>query len=359
MTIRHYILFIFLLSFSSAIAQDVRDDFNKVKRISKKLVRKKKVPGIAISVVQNNSLVYSQGFGYANIEQQEIVDPKSTIFRIASVSKPIASVGLAKLYDSNNVSLDASIYNYIPQFPKKSFDFSLRQLGGHLAGIRSYKNGEFLNTKPLSINQGIDIFKNDALLFQPGTEFLYTSYGWNLIAHTIESITNLRFEDYIKTAILDPVGMIHTYADKNQKLINKAVFYTKVRSRKFKEATTVNNYYKLAGGGYLSTADDLSLFGKALLNEEIIDNNVLKEFTTSQEINGKRTYYGIGFESSFDHKGRPYFGHTGNGLGGYAIFRVYPEEKVVITILINCSNPDEDEAFNAIIDAFFDEKGII
>lgn len=359
MTFRHSLLFILLLTFSTTIAQSEHHKYKEIDRITKKLVRKKKVPGIAISIISNNNLVYSEGFGYADIGQHQSIDPAATIFRIASVSKPIASIGLAKLYSDHEVNLDTPIYNYLPNFPKKSYDFSLRQLGGHLAGIRSYKNGEFLNTKPLSIDQGIDLFKDDALLFQPGTQFLYTSYGWNLIAHTIETITHLRFEDYIRESILNPIGMMNTYADKNQDLSNKAIYYTRSGSRKFKEAKTVHNYYKLAGGGYLSTAEDLSLFGQALLNEAIINDAVLAEFTSSQQINGKSTYYGIGFESSYDHKGRVYFGHTGNGLGGYAIFRVYPQENIVVTILMNCSNPNQDKHFNAIIDAFFENKEAI
>ena len=351
MTKRHYILFIFLFTFGISISQEISNDFNKLRRLTKKLVRKKKVPGIAIGIVSNNQLVFSEGYGYANIAKNQKVSPTNTIFRIASVSKPITAVGLAKLYAENKVDLEASIYGYIPDFPKKSYDFNLKQLGGHLAGIRGYKNNEFKNDIPLSIRQGIDIFKNDKLLFQPGTQYLYTSYGWNLIAHTIECITHLRFEDYIDEAILQPIGMRNTKADKNQFLQDKAIFYTKRRNRKFKPAAEVNNYYKLAGGGYLSTAEDLTLFGNALLNNDLVSDTILEEFTRAQKINGNSTYYGIGFESSFDHKGRPYYGHTGNGLGGYAIFRVYPEENTVISILMNCSNPHQEEQFNAIIDA--------
>lgn len=356
MSIRYYLFLFFVFSFSTALSQDVSDDFNKLRRLTKKLVRKKKVPGIAIGIVSNNQLVFSEGYGYANIAKNQKVSPSHTIFRIASVSKPIAAIGLARLYADNQVDLDASIYGYLPDFPKKSYDFTLKQLGGHLAGIRGYKNNEFKNDKAISIREGIDIFKNDKLLFEPGTQFFYTSYGWNLIAHTIESITHLRFEDFINEEVLQPIGMRNTFADHNQNLQDKAVFYSKKRNRKFKPAVEVNNYYKLAGGGYLSTTEDLTIFGNALLNNDLVNASILEEFTKAQEINGKSTYYGIGFESSFDHKGRPYFGHTGNGLGGYAIFRVYPEDNMVITMLMNCSNPNQDKRFNEMIDAIFENQ---
>jgi len=339
---------------SSIFAQDLNTtNYNKIRRTAKKLVRKKKVPGIAISIIKNDSLVFSEGFGYSDIESKSEIEPDKTIFRVGSVSKPISAVGLAKLVEAKKIDLESSIYDYLPNFPKKEYDFSLRQLGSHLAGIRGYKGNEFMNTKPLTIEQGIEIFKNDSLIFTPGTDYFYTSYGWNLLSLVMEQVVDKPFEDYIKDTILLPAGMNMTFADKNEYIPNKAKFYKKRRFRRFKEVEQVHNYFKLASGGYLSTSEDIALFGKQLLNGKLVNEAILETFTTSQEVKNNKTYYGIGFQASYDKSGRAYYGHVGNGLGGYAIFYVYPKEQVVISMLMNCSNPNQDKYFDRIIDEVF------
>ncbi|EDP69923.1 50S ribosomal protein L19 [Flavobacteriales bacterium ALC-1] len=342
-------------SFNSLFAQDNNLGFKKVSRIAKRLVRKKKVPGIAISVIKDGLMIYSEGFGYSDIEGKKEVKPDSTIFRIGSISKPIAAVGLAKMVDAKTISLDSFISTYIPYFPQKKYDFTIKQLGGHLAGIRNYKGNEFMNNKPLSVEEGVDIFINDSLLFEPGKDYLYTSYSWNLIALAMQEAAKDDFETLINDKVLSPIGMNNTYPDKNQSISHKAKFYKKKRFRVFKETKTVNNYYKLASGGYLSTSEDIAIFGSALLKGNIISPNVFDEFITSQYINDKKTYYGIGFQTSFDSDGRAYYGHIGNGLGGYGIFYVYPKEKVVCVILTNCSDPNQDRKLNKIISHIFSE----
>lgn len=347
--------------FNQLFAQTTTKEFNKAERIIKKMIRKRKVPGLAITVSKGQEVLWSEGFGYANVKKKIPVSPDKTIFRIGSVSKPIAATALLKMVEERAIDLDSSVYAYLPYFPKKKYDITIKQLGGHLSGIRNYKGNEFKNNKPLSIREGVGLFENDSLLFQPGTNHAYTSYNWNLISLAIEEQAKVPFEDYVKARVLIPFKMHHTFADKNDDTIpNKAIFYRKAGRRRFKPVSKVNNYFKLAGGGYLSTSEDVNRFGNALLNDSLVSQKALKPFITTQSTSDNRlTYYGIGFQASFDHSGRPYFGHVGNGLGGYGIFYVYPENGVVLSILMNCSNPNIDENFNELIDAIFEAIQLI
>lgn len=336
-------------------AQEFNIDDRKIKREAIKLIKRKKVPGLSISVIRNDSLVFSEGFGYADIENEVVVNPQNTLFRIASISKSLSAYGLAKAVELDYINLDTTAYAYLPQFPKKKYDFTIRDLGGHMAGIRSYKGNEFKNSESLTIAQGLDFFKSDSLLFQPKTNYAYTSYGWNLISRAMENASNISFEDFMKMNVFNHLGLHNTIPDKNEYVSNKATFYTRRKlKRKFYKAEIVHNYFKLAGGGYLSTSEDVAYFGRALLNFENLDPNIFSEFVTSQRLSNQReTYYGIGFQTSFDHNNRPYFGHFGSGLGGYGLFYVYPEEKTVVVILMNCSDPMQEKRFNKIIDAVF------
>lgn len=343
--------------FNSLFAQESSNGFDQSERIINKIIRKKKVPGLAITVSKNNEVVWSKGFGFADVTNKIPVDPDRTIFRIGSVSKPIAAAGLLKIVEEGKMTLDSSVYNYVPYFPKKDYDINIKQLGGHLSGIRNYQGNEFKINEPLGIREGISLFEKDALLFQPGTNYNYTSYNWNLISLAIQECVKIPFEDFVKFKVLIPFNMGKTFVDKNQDIDGKAIFYEKFRRRRFKPVQETNNFFKLASGGYLSTSKDINTFGNALLNDSLVDSNQLKPFITAQKINNDEstsTYYGVGFQVSYDSRGRPYFGHIGNGLGVYGIFYVYPEEKVVLSILTNISNPNIDKEFDKLIDTLFE-----
>jgi serine beta-lactamase-like protein LACTB, mitochondrial len=329
--------------------------FKKADRILTKLVKRKKVPGIAVSVSKGGLTLYSKGFGYADLENKILVNPVKTIFRIGSISKPIAATGLLRMVEKNQIKLNNSIKDYVPYFPNKKYDFTIKQLGGHLAGIRNYKGNEFMNTKPLSIKEGVALFQDDLLLFQPGKNFNYTSYGWNLLSLAMQEVSEKPFENIIKDEVLVPLKMLHTFADRQEKINNKAIFYHNKINRKFKVAKPVDNYFKLAGGGYLSTSEDILKLGNAYLSGDIYSRKISAEFVNSQKTEEEKTYYGIGWQASYDAQNRPYFGHVGNGLGGYGIFYVYPKDNIVISILMNCSNPKQDKKLDKVINAIFSE----
>ncbi len=353
----HTILIFFTAStmlFSQNTTIPFQKAIKKSQKIINKLIKKKKIPGIAITITQNEKTIWEQGYGFANIQQEIPVNPQKTIFRIASVSKPIAATALAKMVADSIINLDQSVYHYIPYFPKKKYDITIRQLGGHLAGIRPHTNREFLNNKPLSIKEGINFFKDDSLLFQPNTNYQYTSFDWNLISLAIQEISGVPFEEYVQKHILEPLEMTNTFPDTIIPNPNIASFYSKSRMRKFRIATPVNNFYKLAGGGYLSTSNDVVKLGNAYLQNNFLPKEITAEFLTAQKIANQSTHYGIGFQVSFDNKNRPFYGHVGNGVGASSIFYIYPNQKMVFSILINMTQPKVDKKLHKIIDYFLE-----
>jgi len=308
-------------------------------QILKDLVSNESVPGLAITVLKKGKVLLQKGYGNANMDTRTPVHPDKTLFRIASASKPIAATALAKMVASGLIDLDASLYDYVPYFPKKEHDFTIRQLASHTAGIRGYKGKEYALNKPFTSKESLDIFKNDPLLFAPGTGFHYNSFDWVLVSLAMQEASGYSFEDYVATEVLMPLGMTQTFSeDPLEEVPNKAVCYTKRRSG-FRLAIPVDNRFKLAGGGYLSTAADLAKLGQAYLDQIIAPMEVVTEFLTSQIVDENPTYYGLGWQVSMDKEGRPYYGHVGNGIGGYSNFYVYPEQEVVISLLINASNP--------------------
>lgn len=318
------------------------------------LMDAKNFPGAGVAVSVGGELVWSEGFGYADIASGKTIDPAETLFRIGSISKPYTAAGLAHLYQAGKIDLDTTIYTYVPNFPKKAHDFNLRQLGGHLAGIRHYKGDEFsMNKYFATVTEGLDIFKDDELIFEPGTQYSYSSYGWNLISAAMESVIDVPFLEYIQTTVFDPLDMKHTFPEySNREYPERVSFYVQNEGEN-ELAPTVDNSYKWAGGGFISTPEDVVRFAEGHMKPGYLSEATLKEFiTTQQTSDGENTNYGIGWRSGTDEEGRYWYGHSGGSVGGTSWMLVYPEEEVVVVFLVNLSGADFDNIQLAIADQF-------
>jgi CubicO group peptidase (beta-lactamase class C family) len=332
----------------------------EAQRLIDGMVKGGKIPGLALTVVKEGTVLLQKGFGYSDLALKSPINPSSTLFRTASVSKPIAASALAIMVSEKTIDLDASFYKYVPYFPKKEYDFTLRQLASHTAGIRGYRGMEYRLNKPFGIKEGIEVFKGDALLFQPGTDYHYNSYDWVLVSLAMQEASGLPFQDYVKAKVLEPLKMRHTIPEPTlQGPISDtahqtlATFYSKSQGG-FRTAVPVNNFFKLAGGGYLSTSEDIAKLGQAYLQGKIADHGVISQFLTAKEVHGISTYYGLGWQVSHDAKGRPCYGHVGNGVGGYSNFFVYPEEQMVFAILVNCTDPKIQEVLDRVMELLID-----
>lgn len=305
-----------------------------------KLLEIEKIPGLSISVSKYGDLIYEKGFGFGNNEEQTKVDPAVTQFRIASISKSLTAFAMAKLVDEGKLNFDKSIYTYLPKFPKKKYDFSVRQVGGHIAGIRHYIGKEFILNKKMTITKGLDIFKNDPLEFKPGSDYKYSTYGWNLLSEVIQKTVKQPFKTYMQEAVFNPLKMNNTLLEISDSIIiNKTKFYRKTNTGELKLGPKVNNEFKAAGGGFLSTTNDLIKFGNEIINPTLVKKETVSELVTSLKTNdGNKTNYGIGFVTDKSKNNTARYSHSGGGIGATALLLIYPEENVVIAILTNLSN---------------------
>lgn len=311
-------------------------------RIVSDFFESKSIPGLSVSVSQKGQLIFSKGYGYADLEQKTPVDPAKTKFRIGSVSKTVTAAGLARLYDEGLIDLDAPIEKYVPSWPKKRSSITLRQLAGHLAGIRHYRGAEFLSSKKYeTILEGLSIFEKDPLINEPGTEYAYSSYGWNLISAAMETaIKNNGKEDdflfFMQKEVFDALEMNNTVADHaDRSIANRTSFYQN-RNGELVEAPYVDNSYKWAGGGFIGTTEDLCRFGQAHMEEGYLKQETLSEWMTSQEtLDGKKTNYGLGWRTFSRPSGKTFYGHSGGSVGGITYFLIHIPSQTVLGITAN------------------------
>ena len=312
----------------------------KARIMVKEFMEKEGVPGLSVSLSIDHKMVWSEGFGYANLEQKTAVYPGFTKFRIGSVSKTLTATAIGLLVEQNRLDLDLPVQSYVPEFPKKQWTITSRQLGGHIAGIRHYKKGEFLSTKFYkTVGEGLDIFKDDELLFEPETDYSYSSYGWNLLSAVIENAAGVAFLQYMQEEVFDAIGMPNTVPEYMDQLIDgRTNYYEKDGKGKILNAPYVDNSYKWAGGGFIGTTEDLVAFGEAMLKHELLNAKTVQILQAPQKTkDGKSTNYGIGWRSGTDNQGHPWTGHSGGSVGGTTQFVIFPEEKIVIAITGNLS----------------------
>jgi len=310
-----------------------------------KFFEEKNIPGLSISIMQKGELVYSKGYGYADLAKEIPVDPAKTMFRIGSVSKTVTAAGLGRMYDQGLIDLDAPIQTYVPEWPNKVHDITLRQLAGHLAGIRHYKDLEFMSQKKYkSVAEGLDIFKEDPLINEPGTEYAYSSYGWNLIAAAMESAAKqagttkaqANFISIIQNEVFGPLQMTHTQADYADKDIPNRTSFYQMREGVPIEAPYVDNSYKWAGGGFIGTTEDLCKFGQAHMTSGYLSQETLDLWMKSQQTtDGKDTNYGIGWRTFDRSSGHTFYGHSGGSVGGITFFLIHIPSETTLAITAN------------------------
>ncbi len=300
-------------------------------------VRARGTPGLAVAVAVDGRVVFAEGFGYADLEQRVPAWP-TTKFRIGSISKPLTATALMQLVEQQKIDLDAPVQKYVPSFPDKGAKITSRLLAGHLAGIRHYKDDEFLSAKHYdTVVDGLKIFERDPLVAPPGTKFNYSSYGFNVLSAIIESASGVRFLEYMQTRVFQPLGLVNTAPDENRLIVDqRSRFYAKPKDGPFENAPYVDNSYKWAGGGFLSTVEDIVRFGSALLQPGFLKADSLKLLFTSQKTNtGEETGYGMGWSIHKSKSGQRVYEHSGGSVGGRCQLIIYPDSRVVVALLTN------------------------
>jgi CubicO group peptidase (beta-lactamase class C family) len=206
-----------------------------------------------------------------------------------------------------------------------------------LAGIRDYHENDLsdlIRTEHYeTATQAIKIFENDSLLFKPGSQFHYSTFGWNLIGAVIEGASGQNYLDYMQEHIWKPMAMMNTGGDDNTKNISE-------RSKFYDATGEENNYgdfsYKYPGGGLLSTAEDLVKFGNELLYGNTLNPTLTKKLFETQFTSwNKVTDYGMGWYIGKDKNGHRIWYHAGDMLSSSSYLIIYPDDDIVIAFLAN------------------------
>lgn len=316
------------------------------------------VPGLSVAVSIDRVKVWSEGFGLADVEQGVPVTP-ATVFRTGSVAKPISMAAAAVLHDQGKLDFDATVQSLVPNFPVKSKPITFRMLAGMMGGFRHYRLGsdDFFNSKRYdNVLDYLETFKNDPLVAEPGTKFFYSSPGTNLQGAMTQAAGGKPFPDLVQTLVFEPLGMVHTLPDRNEEIIaHRARYYERtggertyrIRQSSWGDGTRgvllnapySDNSNKFPSGGYLTTPEDLLIFGQAMLSPGFLKADTLRQlFTEQKTADGKGTGYGMNWFIDKDAAGDPIYWHSGSSVGGNSMLILYPRRKLVIAVQTNLTD---------------------
>ena len=306
------------------------------------------LPGLSVAVGVEGQFVWAEGFGWADLEKRVPVSPRMR-FRIGHASKTLTSAAVGVLLEQERMRLGDEIQTYVPAYPRKDWPVTLRQLMGHMAGVRHYRGKEDYTstTRCERASEGLAAFADDPLLFEPETQYAYSTYGWVLVSAAVESVAGQPFFTFMRQQVLDPTGMTDTTVDSGpEPLPNRVTFYYPRFSgdpATGSEPADRADYSCLAGAGaFLSTPSDLVRFGLALDSGKLLKRNTVAKLQSPQLLaSGKETEYGLGWMLNTaplaDEPARE-VGHSSlTLLGSSASLVTFPERRMVIAVMTNTS----------------------
>ena len=321
---------------------------SRIDEIIAKAIAAQNISAISVAVAINGQIQYQKAFGKADLENDIAATPE-TLFRTASIAKPMTAVAAMRLVEDNKLDLDAPIQKFCLAFPPKPWPITTRELLSHLSGIRHYKEGETENTRHYAkLSDGFTIFAGEPLLFEPGTKFQYSTYGFSVVGCVLEGAAGKSYPELMQQLVFAPAHMTHTLVDDAIAIVpHRARGYSK-RESQVVNAELMDSSYKIPGGGYDSTPGDLVTFADALLAGTLVRPSTLKTMWTSQTLrDGSKTGYGMGWGIG-EFEGQGIVAHTGGQSGASSSLTVYPDRKMAVAVMINMDEAGAHEIDRAI-----------
>jgi serine beta-lactamase-like protein LACTB, mitochondrial len=323
------------------------------------------LPGLSVAVGVGGDIVWAEGFGWADLENRLPVAPNMR-FRIGTASTALTSAAVGLLLEKGRLKLEEEIQTYVPAYPEKQWPVTLRQLMGHVAGVANDGGDEGpLFTKqcerPVDALQFLSGYERE-LLFKPGTQFHYSSYGWILVSAAVEAAADEPFLTFVRKQVFEPLGMRETMADSATGAIPNRVtpYFPRFAAdpRYGLHLMRPLNYSCYSGSSvFLSTPSDLVRFGMAINSGKLLQPATVQLLQTPQRlVSGQETGYGLGWDLetvALAGTQTRVVGHDGEALGGMvASLMTLPAHSIVVSVTSNISYADTPAVALKIAQAF-------
>ena len=304
-----------------------------------KIMTTHKVPGATFAIGLNDQIAWSEGFGFADIENHVKASP-DTAYRTASIGKAMTATAALQLAERHKLDLDVPIQKYCPRYPEKKFPVTARDLISHTSGVRHYEgpnvDAELFNTRHYDhVSDSIDLIKDDPLKQQPGEDMLYTTWGYVVLGCVLEGATQQEYRALMPQAIFDPAGMSSTRDDDPRAIIpNRARGYI-FENDELKNSRWSDMSSKMAAGGWVSTAPDLVRFMNAWMEGRLVSEPTMKQMLEPYKLRkGTIDNFGLGLFID-DYHGMKSGLYGGGTAQVSALIFFVPEKRLAVAGMFN------------------------
>lgn len=324
---------------------------------------KTETPGGAVGIFKDGEILFSKGYGLANLEYN-IPNSPTSVFRIASTSKQFTAACIVKLAEKGKVSLDDNLKSFFPEFPDYAEKITIRHLLNHTSGIRDYYVIAYLkgltNNAFFTDEDVMDwLINQQELNFEPGSQFMYSNSGYWLIYQIINKVSSMNMADFAQSELFKPLKMNFTHFQNNHNQIvkNRASGYSPKKDNEYQ--INMTSLDMIGDGGIFTTIEDLKNWDDEFYSHNTLGDNFWKTMTQKAILNNGDTIdYACGLFIE-EYNGYKTIRHRGSFVGFKAEYIRFPEEGFSIAILANRSDANPARLVENVADLFLADNSEI
>jgi CubicO group peptidase (beta-lactamase class C family) len=318
------------------------DLVSKIDSLAEATLLQGPIAALSIGVKRGDHLLLAKGYGLADVENS-VPATSQTVYRIGSITKQFTAASVMQLVQEGKIDLDASMTEYLPDFPTQGHTVTIRHLLQHTSGIKSYTGLEAWRptiTVDLSDQELVDLFKNEPFDFAPGEQYAYNNSAFYLLGMIVGEVSGEGYRGYLDAHLWEPLGLTgSSYCDERRIIPGRAEGYQRANG-----ALVNDDYLSMnqpgAAGALCSTVPDLLSWSSALRAGRVVSPASYAQMTTSGTLNdGEDIGYGFGLGVGTT-EGNARVSH-GGGINGFnTMLAYYPGSDLDVVVLVNTSGPE-------------------
>lgn len=313
-------------------------------------------PGCALAVVQDGEIIYSRGYGMANLDYDLAIRTDS-VFHIASISKQFAAFSIALLAQQGKLSIEDDIRKYIPEMPDYSDTITIRHLAHHTSGLRDqWDLLSMAGWRENDIKTNADVLylasRQKELNFKPNDEYLYSNTGYTLLGLIVERVSGQTLRQFTTEHIFKPLGMKNTHFHDDFEMIVKNRAYGYASRPEGGYRISIPLFDTVGATSLFSTVEDLALWEQNFYHKkiggEVVINLMLKPAVLNS---GEAIDYAFGLRVA-PYRGLKTFGHSGADAGYRSDFLCFPDQRFAVIIFSNLSTSNPGLLSKKVVDIY-------
>lgn len=330
-------------------------------------------PGAAILVIKDGQVLLKKGYGLANLETRQPIDP-DTAFLLCSVTKQFTAMAVMILAERGKLRYEDPLSSFFPEFPPYAQRITVRHLLQHTAGLPEYDDlfvasGRIDGFWPRSAKSRPSAFEPTSkdvlrllaqqkeLQFAPGERWQYSNSGYVILAQIVEKASGQTFAQFLQQEIFQPLGMKRSrlYDETRPTIGKRATSYRLAANGVYRDIDYAPQNAVYGGDNIYSTIEDMYQWDQALYTENLVRAATLREAFTPGRLNdGTATRYGFGWGLQ-EALGREALAHGGSWLGFRTYILRFPDQRFTVIVLANLAEFEPDVIATEISRIYLDD----